>query len=348
MLLVKRMADYAHRELMSRINCYDAYHKYLFAAMNLKLAHLRTLQEVVRHGSFTRAAQARHLTQPGVSLHIRELESEVGQALVHRVGKRALPTKAAGVLLEHAARIFDELEAAAHALQQLEGVVSGRIRLGTGATASIHLLPAFLRNLRAQFPRLELIVTTGNTKEIARAVIEHELDIGLVTLPVVHRQLEVEPVFVDPLVAIAPSDHPLKNARSLTAAVLAGESMILFERGGNIRAVINEWFRANRATPHSVMEVGSAEATKKLVSAGLGLSLISRIAVVNESRTGELVQIPIKPPLSRQLAVIYRRDTRRIAPLQVVLAELKTHLRDHRRVARRRSVGRVSNKKSGR
>lgn len=337
--MVKRViaGDYADLVRISKINYYHAYNKYLFDDMNLKIPHLRTLQEVVRYGSFTRAAQARHLTQPGVSLHIRELESEVGQALIQRVGKRALPTKAADVLLQHAACIFEELEAAERALQRLEGVVSGRVRLGTGATASIHLLPTFLRNLRAQLPQLELIVTTGNTSEIARAVVEHELDIGLVTFPVVHRQLEVERVLVDPLVAIAPPDHPLKDAHSLTPAMLARESLILFERGGNIRAVIDEWFRTNRVAPHAVMEVGSAEATKKLVGAGLGLSLISRMAVLNESRTGELVPIPIRPSLNRQLALIYRREIRRIAPLHVVMAELKTYLRSHQRLARRRA-----------
>jgi DNA-binding transcriptional LysR family regulator len=260
-----------------------------------------------------------------------------------------LPTKAADVLLQHAACIFDELEAAERSLQQLEGVVSGRVRLGTGATASIHLLPTFLRNLRTQFPKLELIVTTGNTREIARAVVEHELDIGLVTLPVVHRQLEVEPVLVDPLVAIAPPDHPLKDARSLTPAVLAQESLILFERGGNIRAVIDEWFRTNRAVPHAVMEVGSAEATKKLVGAGLGLSLISRIAVANESRTGELVQIPIKPSLNRQLALIYRRETRHITPLHIAMGELKAYLNNQQHNASRQSTDkRLHSKKRGR
>ncbi len=120
---------------------------------------------------------------------MRQLEARCGTALLERVGKRAFPTPAGAVLLEHAGRAFAELEAAQEALRQLRGVVAGRLRLGTGATASIHLLPPLLRRMRARYPELELIVVTGNAPEIAAAVAANELDVALVTLPVTGRQL---------------------------------------------------------------------------------------------------------------------------------------------------------------
>src|SRR5258708_29099013 len=120
--------------------------------MDLNPAHLRTLREIARHGSCSRAAESLRLSQPAVSLHMRQLEARCGTALLERVGKRAFPTPAGTLLLEHAGRAFAELEAAQEALRQLRGVVAGRLRLGTGATASIHLLPPPLRPLPTPHP----------------------------------------------------------------------------------------------------------------------------------------------------------------------------------------------------
>src|ERR1051325_5366840 len=112
--------------------------------MELDLLHLKTLAEIARHRSFSRAADALHLSQPAVSHHIRHLERVVAAPVLERLGKRAVLTKAGELLLEHARRVFDELEAAAQAIQRLRGVVSGRVRVGTGATASIYLLQPIL------------------------------------------------------------------------------------------------------------------------------------------------------------------------------------------------------------
>ena len=189
--------------------------------MDLNPAHVRTLREIARHGSFSRAAESLHLSQPAVSLHMRQLEARCGTALLERVGKRAFPTPAGAVLLEHAGRAFAELEAAQEALRQLRGVVAGRLRLGTGATASIHLLPPLLGRMRARYPELELIVVTGNSPEIAAAVSANELDVALVTLPVTGRQLQVTPLLLDPLVAVGPPAQAWPGRGALTAAELA-------------------------------------------------------------------------------------------------------------------------------
>src|SRR5215468_2452999 len=163
--------------------------------MDVTLVHLRTLQMVVDHGSFSRAAE--------------ELR------LLERVGKRAFATRAGEILLEHAGRALLELEAARQALERLRGVVAGRLRLGTGATASIYLLPALLKRLRARYPALELAVVTGNAAEIAGAVATNRLDVGIVTLPVAGRALAVSPLCVDPLLAIAPPTREWRGRRSI-------------------------------------------------------------------------------------------------------------------------------------
>jgi DNA-binding transcriptional LysR family regulator len=292
--------------------------------MDLNLAHLRTLQKVVNRGSFSRAAEDLHLSQPAVSLHIRQLEERAGHRLLERVGRQAFATRAGEILLEHATRALGELEAARQALERLRGVVAGRVRLGTGATASTYLLPPLLRRLRVRYPALELVVVTGNSAEIAAAVAGNQLDLGVVTLPVVPRSLTVAPLCVDRLVAIAPPGREWRRCRSITASDLASRPLILYERGGTIRRVIDEWFRRSGATPRVAMELGNAEAIKKLVEAGLGLSVSSAMAVRAEVRAGTLVAIALEPALSRHLGIVTRRDKPGSPALQVLLSGLYT------------------------
>lgn len=291
--------------------------------MELQAAHVRTLQEIVRWGSFSRAAEALHLSQPAVSHHVRHLEEVAGLRLLERAGKRALPTPAGQLLLAHAARAFGELEAARQALQGLRGKVSGQVRLGTGATASIYLLPPLLGRLRARYPELELVVVTGTAGEITSAVLRSELDLGVVTLPVPMRALAVTPFFVDRLVAIAAPGTGWPRRRPRGPADLARDPLILYERGGTIRRVIDEWFRRGGASPRIAMELDNAEAIKRLVGAGLGVSLGSWVAVRAEARAGTLVTAPLSPPLHRTLAIVRRRHRASSPALATVLGALE-------------------------
>src|SRR5262247_1114149 len=223
--------------------------------MSLNPVHLRTLHEITRLQSFSRAAEALRLSQPAVSLHVRQLEEALGVPLLERVGKRTAATPAGALLLERGGRALAALEAAAASIHALRGVVAGRVRVGTGATASIYLLPQILRRLRARYPAIELVIVTGNTTEIAKAVAENALDVGVVTLPVRPRQLVVTPFYTDRLVAIAPREwirhrrSRSRRRRALTPADLAGEPLILYERGGPIRPIIEAWFKRGRVTP---------------------------------------------------------------------------------------------------
>jgi len=302
--------------------------------MALSPVHLRTLHEIARLGSFSRAAEALHLSQPAVSLHVRQLEESLGLPLLERTGKRATPTRAGTVLLEHGGRALDALDAAAARVHALRGVVAGRVRVGTGATASIYLLPPILRRVRARYPDLELVIVTGNTPEIAKAVTENALDLAVVTLPVRSRQLVVTPFYTDRLVAIAPPERRRRRRRALTPGHLAREPLILYERGGTIRQVIEGWFRRGRVNPRVAMELGNGEAIKELVSAGLGPSITSAISVRAEARAGTLRVIPLAPPLVRRLGIIRRRDKPLSPPLLAVLHALQR--RASRRAGRSR------------
>ena len=293
--------------------------------MDINPVHVRTLQAIAHSGSFSRAGESLHLSQPAISHHVRHLERVVGVPLLVRRGRRASPTEAGAVLLEHAGRAFKVLDEAREVIQRLQGRVAGRVTVGTGATASIYLLPALLRRLRARHPELELVVVTGNAGEIASEVSRGELDVGVVTLPVpAARGLLVSPFYVDRLVAIAPPDRRWRRRAPMTAAELAREPVILYERGGTIRRVVDDWFRRGRATPRVAMELGNAEATKKLVGAGLGLSVVSEVAVKADARAGALNLIPLRPALYRRIGIVRRRDRSPRPALLAFMTALET------------------------
>ena len=199
--------------------------------MDLQLAHVRALGAVARHASFSRAAAELGVTQPAVSMQVRQLEGALGLPLLERVGKRAFPTRAGEILLAHAARAFHELDVGVERVQQLRGVVAGRVRVGTSNSISIYLLPPFLRRFRSRYAATELVIVTGNAPDIARAVVDNDLDVGIVSLPVRARELAVTPFFDDELVAIAPPLPRWRRRRTIGAEDLAREPLILFEPG---------------------------------------------------------------------------------------------------------------------
>jgi DNA-binding transcriptional LysR family regulator len=291
--------------------------------MDLQVTHLRTLQAIAQHASFSRAAQALRLTQPAVSMQVRHLERALGLPLLERVGKRAFPTRAGQLLLTHADRALRELEAGVERVQALRGVVAGRVRLGTSASVSIYLLPPALRRFRARYPETEIVVVTGNAAEITRAIVANALDVGIVSLPVRGRELAMTPFFRDELVAIAPPERAWRRLKVVDAPTLAGHPLILFEAGATLRRVIDGWFHRAGVAPRAPMELGNTEAIKKLVEAGLGLSVTSWFSVKSEVRARALTAMRLTPPLERQLGLVRRRDKPRTPPLDAFVAALE-------------------------
>jgi len=193
------------------------------------------------------------------------------------------------------------------------------MRIGTGATACTFLLPPVLRKLRAKFPDVEIVVTTGNTSDIVTAVEENRIDIGFVTLPAQGRVLDITPVMLDEFVAIAPKDFPLP-AR-ITPSSLAELPVLLFEPGGNTRRIADEWLAKAASSLKPIMSLGSVEAIKALVGAGLGCAIVPQMAV--ENARSVLAIRSLSPRLYRRLAVVIRRDR----PQQKALKELIAMLR---------------------
>lgn len=289
---------------------------------DLKLDQLRTFVDVIALGSFSAAAERRRLSQPAVSLQVRLLEQRLGVRLIERVGKRATPTAAGGALIEHAQRIEAAVSTALDAVAGHAGGTLGRVRIGTGATACIYLLPPVLRDLRRRLPTLEIAVRTGDTADMLRALNENALDIGLVTLPAPGRAFEVTPVLDDPFVAIAAADDD-RLPPVVTPAALSTLPLVLYEAGGNTRRIVDRWFADAGIAPTPVMDLGSVEAIKELVAAGLGLAVLPGMAVHEVGERRALVSRPLSPPLRRALALVVRRDKVLTRGLRETMAALK-------------------------
>ncbi len=292
----------------------------------LNLDQLRTFALVAELGSFSAAAERSGVTQPAVSLQIRQLERRFGLKLVERVGRRAGLTAAGLELLEHV-RVIDaalaqaELAMTAHASQ-----VSGRIRLGTGATACTYLLPPLLADLRRRFPALDIVASTGNTSDMLRGLENNTLDIGLVTLPAPGRMFEVTPVLEDEFVAIFPARDPASIPAAATPQALARLPLVLFEPGARTRRLVDDWFEAAGVAAKPVMELGSTEAMKEIVGAGLGCAVLPRLSVSGAGARPALAVRPLAPRLSRSLAIVLRRDkplSRGLRHLQEALLALR-------------------------
>lgn len=289
---------------------------------SLNLDQLQTFADVVASGSFSATAARHNVSQPAVSFQVKQLEKRLGLRLIERIGRKAMPTAAGLELLEHAARIHGEVEAALEAMARHASGMIGRVRIGTGATACIFLLPSLLRELRGRFPDLEITVTTGNTLDIIKAVEENRLDIALVTMPVSSRILAVEIILDDEFVLVSPPGTDLP--REIAPELLKDLPLILFEPSGNTRRLVDHWLAENGSAKEPVMSLGSVEAIKELVGAGLGHAILPAMALRGSEVQASLTLRPLLPRLSRELAVVLRRDK----VLHRGLREVATSLRN--------------------
>lgn len=293
----------------------------------LNLDALRTFARVIELGSFSAAAEQGGITQPAVSLQVRQLERRFGLKLVERVGRRAGPTAAGLELLTHIRAIDAALAQAEQAMTAHASQVTGRVRLGTGATACTYLLPPLLAGLRRRFPALDVVASTGNTADMLRGLENNTLDIGLVTLPAPGRMIEATPVLEDEFVAIFPARGPLGIPDAVTPQALAALPLVLFEPGARTRRLVDDWFEQAGVAAKPVMELGSTEAMKEIVAAGLACAVLPRLAVSGTGQRASLAVRALTPRLARTLAVVVRRDkplSRGLRHLQEALLALRT------------------------
>ncbi|ADU35422.1 LysR family transcriptional regulator [Variovorax paradoxus] len=276
-------------------------------ASSINFEQLHTFSLVLELGSFSAAAERLGLTQPAVSVQVKQLERRLGVRLIERVGRRVGPTPAGTDLMAELPHVAAALSNAINAATFHSAGVAGRVRLGTGGTSCLYLLPPALRDLRARFPLLNIIVSTGNTEGYVRRVEDNTLDAAVVTLPVNSRALSVTPILRDDFVAICRRgsiDWPAE----VTVAALQSLPLVKFVSEASARGIVDDWLRRGGHASPPVMEFDSVEAIKAMVAAGLGVAILPKMAVTGQGHHPELDLRPLHPPLHRTLALVARND----------------------------------------
>ncbi len=281
----------------------------------INLDQLRSLLEVVELSSFSAAARQLNLTQPAVSLHIRDLEQRFGVKLVERMGKRAHATAPGRELAEYARRILDEYNYAALAMRRFCGDWIGRVHIGTTLTALTYHLPPILGRLRQDHPGIELLVTNMTTRDSVESIIANRIDLALVTLPVDDVLLRITPLRAETLLAILPAATP-DVPDEVTPEYAARQSLVLEHTRGAVNALVLRWLATQLPLPRPSMSLGTVEATKKVVALGLGMSIVPDIAVT-EPTAGIIVR-PLKPPIPCTLALAEHRSKPNEPALEIV------------------------------
>lgn len=261
----------------------------------MEFRQLKTLLAIAETRNFTRAAERVHLTQAAVSAQIKALETETGVPLFARVNKKVFLTEAGELLVRRAERLLKIHDEVLLALKELGDAEKGRLRIGTASTmASNEQLPSILAELKRAYPKAHLTVRRATSTEIVTQILQNDLDVGLVSLPVEANDIRAEVLQRDRLVAIMQPDHPLAHQRSISPTQLAAEPLILGEQGGNTRRLIDLFLAKSGVRPEVMMELGSMTSIKRMVEHGLGLSIMPRSAVRDEIKAGTLLALPIR------------------------------------------------------
>ena len=257
----------------------------------MEIRQLRAFMAIAETHTFTAASQRVNVTQAAISMRINQLELELGVPLFVRAQRRCVLTHAGEILLERAQRILREHDAALAEMADLSGAKRGRVRLGSAsAMFSSNPLPQLLKELRARHPHVEVTVGSGTSEALVRQIIAGDLDLAFVSLPVEARGVQTELLLEDYLIAIAHPEHRLAAQRVVSAYELAGEPLILGERGGNTRRLIDQFFADAGLHPKVTMELSRLASIKRMVEAGLGVGIVPVQSAVEEVNAGTLVR----------------------------------------------------------
>lgn len=269
----------------------------------MNLHHLKVFHAVAHSGNFSHAAQRLFLSQPAVSVQVRRLEQALGVPLVEVYGRQVHLTQAGVRLKEYADQILRMEKDAEEAMAEFQDPTRGSIRVGASTTPGTYLLPGMIAEFRHLHPGVQVALVIGNTRAITSKLLANDLDLGIVGEETpADNGLILEPWVTDQMVIIAPPDHRLSRAQTVSSEEVLAEPLILREPGSSTREVFVAHVRVRglEAVPH--LELSNTEAVKQAVAAGLGLAVVSLLTVQTEIRAGRLQVLNVPDlRLERQL-----------------------------------------------
>ena len=281
----------------------------------MDLRQLEIFVKVAELGSFSRAAEALHLTQPTVSEHIRTLEDELGVRLLDRLGRGAAVTRAGELLVSYAGRMLALQREARQALDSFQGKMSGGLLVGASTIPGEYVLPPLIGRFRDKYPEIFITLLIGDSQAVVGWVVEGKAELGVVGARLPHRAVEYRELMPDEEVVVVPAGHAWHGRTQVTLEELRAEPLLIRERGSGTRAALEAALAGADLGLDAfriVGEMGSTQAIKQAVKAGVGISVLSRRAVEEECRHGLLWGLRVKDlSVTRAFHVVTHKDRSR-------------------------------------
>jgi DNA-binding transcriptional LysR family regulator len=299
----------------------------------MDLRRLEIFTKVAELGSFSRAAEALFLTQPTVSEHIRALEDELGVPLLDRLGRGTTPTRAGQLLLGYAKRMLALGREARQAMDQFQGRMLGELVIGGSTIPGEYVLPALVGRFKRKYPDISVCLLIGSSQQVSDWAEEGRVEVAVVGARPAARSLESRSLMSDELVVVVASDHPWAGLATISVEDLRGEPMIVRERGSGSRKALEDALGSvglDLGCFRVVGEMGSTQAVKQGVSAGVGVSLISRRAVEEECRARLLACLYLQGlAVSRDFYLVTHRERSRAPLAQAFLEFIESEVVSH-------------------
>jgi DNA-binding transcriptional LysR family regulator len=293
---------------------------------------LQVFHTVARLLSFTKAAESLHMTQPAVTFQVRQLEEYFNTRLFDRTHNRISLTEAGETVYQYADRIFEQYAEMENAVREMTGEISGSLTIGASTTIAEYMLPALLGDFRTQYPDVTIHLKVSNTDGIVTMVENNTIDLGVVEAPVGNKNLVVDKCRDDRLVAIVPPGHELASRKVIKMTELLDYPFICREEGSGTREVIEGHICKTDECRHTMkiaMELGSPEAVKGAVEAGMGISVVSNATIQKELRLGTLVAVQIDPPLERPFSFVHQKQKFRVRVMEELLEFARAYCHEH-------------------
>jgi DNA-binding transcriptional LysR family regulator len=286
---------------------------------------MRVFTTVARHLNYTRAANELHLSQPAVSMQVKQLEDSVGLPLFEHAGKKIQLTEAGKEMYQYVRTIFQTFEEMVEVIDAMKGLDTGHLNIAVASTVN-YFAPRLMAEFSRRYPGIDLRLDVTNRERLMGLLKNNEIDIVLMGLPPEDIELEFEPFMENPLVVIAPPDHPLQNETNIPAKRLGEEIFIMREEGSGTRLAMERYFSEQSIPLSTGMQMTRNEAIKQAVRAGMGLGVVSSHTIELEVETGRLVILDVEGfPIKRHWYMVYRKGKRLSPPAKAfhdfVLAE---------------------------
>ena len=287
----------------------------------MDLRQLEMFRAVAEQGTFTKAAAHMHVSQSAVSRQVQLLEDELGGALLRRSGKGVTLTEAGELLLRMAHRVERDVGEALAEISQTHALKRGSLHLGGGMTVCLYILPRLLKSYRKRYPGVDIRITTGSSEKILERVRAHEVDLGLLTLPINARDLEILPVMKEEMVVVTSPGHPLAREKTIDPMALGKYPLILYEPGSNTRKALDQFFLDEGIAAEVAMETENVEIIKAMVAINLGVTIVPYTPVARDVRSGRLACVRIRGRrLFRETGWVFLNTGRRRAVTELLRA----------------------------